>query len=95
MGPGAPFGPSDFVDLPVGDVLRCSLACAASLRRVSGDVTPSSTWASLMLLSGLARCGAWRLTSSGLLIGGRLKESPWRRPSPGPTCCIWRWLGAC
>ena len=50
MGPSAPFGPSDFVSLPVGDVLRCSLACAASLGRVSGDVAPSSTWASLMLL---------------------------------------------
>src|SRR5689334_21210200 len=87
--------PSVVVGLPTVTCTRCSPACAASLGRVSGDVTPSSTWASLMLLSGLARCEASRLTSSGLLIGGRPKESPWRRPSPGLTCCIWRSLGAC
>jgi hypothetical protein len=57
--------PSDFVGLPVGDVLRCSLASAASLGRVSSDMTPSSTWANLMLLQGPARSGAWQLTSSG------------------------------
>src|ERR1700750_2233327 len=65
MGPGAPFGPSGVIDLPTVMCTSCSLACAASLGRVSGRVTPSSTWASLMLLSGLARCGASRLTSSG------------------------------
>ncbi len=48
MGPGAPFGPSDVIGLPARDVLKCSLACAASLGRVSGDVAPSSTWVSSM-----------------------------------------------
>jgi hypothetical protein len=62
--------PSDYTRL-----LTAS-AVSAGGGRVFGDVAPSSVWASLVLLRGLERCGAWRLTSSGFHIGGRLKESP-------------------